>query len=115
MGAGCVGLHVVAKGVAQCRVIRDLYLVSMSSRHSCLQPSCAPPAVCEVCGVFIQSTDNEARRRDHIEGKQYLGWKVRSVAAWAELLLCIGAPWWESPPRPQCHHLWSTRVLHGLL
>jgi hypothetical protein len=26
--------------------------------------------VCEVCGLFIQSTDNEARRRDHIEGKQ---------------------------------------------
>lgn len=30
--------------------------------------------VCDVCGVFIQSTDNEARRRDHLEGKQYLGW-----------------------------------------
>lgn len=23
--------------------------------------------------MFIQSTDNEARRRDHLEGKQYLG------------------------------------------
>ena len=30
--------------------------------------------MCDVCGVFIQSTDNEARRRDHLEGKQYLGW-----------------------------------------
>jgi hypothetical protein len=32
--------------------------------------------VCEVCGVFINSTDNEARRADHYNGKQYLGWKV---------------------------------------
>jgi rubrerythrin len=32
--------------------------------------------VCEVCGVFINSTDNEARRADHYNGKQYLGWKA---------------------------------------
>lgn len=32
--------------------------------------------VCDVCGVFINSTDNEARRADHYNGKQYLGWKV---------------------------------------
>eukprot|EP00210_Caulerpa_lentillifera_P004300 g4103.t1 len=31
--------------------------------------------VCEVCGVFINSTDNEQRRRDHLNGKQYMGWK----------------------------------------
>ena len=31
--------------------------------------------VCEVCGVFINSTDNEQRRRDHLNGKQYQGWK----------------------------------------
>merc|ERR1711918_254738 len=31
--------------------------------------------VCEVCGVFINNTDNEARRADHYNGKQYLGWK----------------------------------------
>ena len=40
--------------------------------------------VCEVCGVYIQSTDNEARRRDHIEGKQYLGvcgWEGRHAMA----------------------------------
>ncbi|KAI7842576.1 hypothetical protein COHA_003812, partial [Chlorella ohadii] len=30
--------------------------------------------VCEVCGLFMQSTDSEARKRDHIEGKQYQGW-----------------------------------------
>ncbi|KAL4423377.1 hypothetical protein ABPG77_004308 [Micractinium sp. CCAP 211/92] len=32
--------------------------------------------VCEVCGVFIQldTRDAEARRRDHVEGKQYQGW-----------------------------------------
>ena len=27
----------------------------------------------QVCGLFVQSTDSEARRRDHVEGKQYLG------------------------------------------
>lgn len=32
--------------------------------------------VCEVCGVFINSTDNEQRRRDHLNGKQYQGWKA---------------------------------------
>lgn len=30
----------------------------------------------KVCGVYIQSSDNEARRRDHVEGKQYLGGRV---------------------------------------
>ncbi|KAK9786671.1 hypothetical protein WJX73_003841 [Symbiochloris irregularis] len=30
--------------------------------------------VCEVCGVFINSTDNDQRRADHLAGKQYLGW-----------------------------------------
>merc|ERR1712050_760849 len=32
--------------------------------------------VCDVCGVFINSTDNEARRADHYNGKQYLGWRA---------------------------------------
>lgn len=32
--------------------------------------------VCEICGVFINSTDNEARMADHYNGKQYLGWKA---------------------------------------
>ncbi|KAK9828557.1 hypothetical protein WJX72_000748 [[Myrmecia] bisecta] len=32
--------------------------------------------VCDVCGVFINSTDNEQRRKDHLSGKQYLGWKA---------------------------------------
>uniref|UniRef100_A0A7S1SVQ0 Uncharacterized protein n=1 Tax=Tetraselmis chuii TaxID=63592 RepID=A0A7S1SVQ0_9CHLO len=32
--------------------------------------------VCDICGVFMNSTDNEARRRDHLSGKQYLGWKA---------------------------------------
>merc|ERR1711904_739341 len=32
--------------------------------------------VCDVCGVFINSTDNEARRADHYNGKQYVGWKA---------------------------------------
>jgi len=42
----------------------------------------APPSLCctpsnasapQVCGLFMQSTDSEARKRDHIEGKQYKG------------------------------------------
>merc|ERR1719456_2131866 len=32
--------------------------------------------VCDICGVFINSTDNEARRADHYNGKQYVGWKA---------------------------------------
>merc|ERR1712025_470558 len=32
--------------------------------------------VCEISGVFINNTDNEARRADHYNGKQYLGWKA---------------------------------------
>merc|ERR1712199_36999 len=32
--------------------------------------------VCDICGVFINSTDNEARRADHYNGKQYMGWKA---------------------------------------
>jgi hypothetical protein len=32
--------------------------------------------VCDVCGVFINSTDNEARRADHYNGKQYVGWRT---------------------------------------
>eukprot|EP01025_Chloroclados_australasicus_P034897 TRINITY_DN35627_c0_g1_i2.p1 TRINITY_DN35627_c0_g1~~TRINITY_DN35627_c0_g1_i2.p1 ORF type:complete len:380 (-),score=33.79 TRINITY_DN35627_c0_g1_i2:74-1051(-) len=31
--------------------------------------------VCTVCGVFINSTDNDQRREDHLNGKQYQGWK----------------------------------------
>ncbi|GAB4817372.1 hypothetical protein N2152v2_004418 [Parachlorella kessleri] len=52
----------------------------LQREHERLQKKYTEPdryiMVCEVCGVFIQSTDNEARRRDHIEGKQYLGWKA---------------------------------------
>jgi len=51
--------------------------------------------VCDVCGVFINSTDNEARRRDHLAGKQYLGWKaIREKLADLQTLLA-GVP----PPR----------------
>jgi RNA-binding protein Luc7-like 2 len=32
--------------------------------------------VCDVCGVYINSTDNEQRKADHYNGKQYLGWKA---------------------------------------
>ena len=29
-------------------------------------------AVCNTCGVFINSTDNDARKHEHLQGKQYL-------------------------------------------
>jgi len=32
-------------------------------------------SVCDVCGIFVSSTDNEARRTEHVTGKQYQGWK----------------------------------------
>lgn len=48
-------------------------------QHDSLKKSFTQPertmTVCEVCGVFINSTDNEQRRKDHLNGKQYIGWK----------------------------------------
>jgi len=32
--------------------------------------------VCEVSGVFMSTSDSEARRQDHYQGKQYTGWKA---------------------------------------
>jgi hypothetical protein len=32
-------------------------------------------AVCQISGVYMSSTDNEQRTHDHLNGKQYLGWK----------------------------------------
>ena len=48
-------------------------LASPHTSHRCMPAPVAPCPAPQVCGVFIQSTDNEARRRDHLEGKQYLG------------------------------------------
>lgn len=49
-------------------------------QHDTLQTQLTAPervmTVCEVCGVFINSTDNDQRRQDHLTGKQYLGWKA---------------------------------------
>lgn len=49
-------------------------------QHESLLKSLSAPdrsmTVCDVCGVFINSTDNEQRRKDHLTGKQYLGWKA---------------------------------------
>mmetsp|Transcript_40314 Transcript_40314/g.95794 ORF Transcript_40314/g.95794 Transcript_40314/m.95794 type:complete len:322 (+) Transcript_40314:134-1099(+) len=55
-------------------------------------------SVCEVCGVFINSTDNEARRRDHLAGKQYLGWKAirEKLAELQKKLAGVPAP--RHPP-----------------
>jgi hypothetical protein len=33
-------------------------------------------AVCPISGVYMSSTDNEQRTHDHLNGKQYQGWKV---------------------------------------
>ncbi|KAK9864703.1 hypothetical protein WJX84_009151 [Apatococcus fuscideae] len=53
---------------------------SYHSQHEALHKSLTTPerimTVCDVCGVFINSTDNEQRRQDHLTGKQYLGWKA---------------------------------------
>eukprot|EP01025_Chloroclados_australasicus_P009168 TRINITY_DN13523_c0_g2_i1.p1 TRINITY_DN13523_c0_g2~~TRINITY_DN13523_c0_g2_i1.p1 ORF type:complete len:360 (-),score=42.11 TRINITY_DN13523_c0_g2_i1:384-1370(-) len=44
--------------------------------------------VCTVCGVFINSTDNDQRRQDHLNGKQYQGWKkIRAKRVELEALL----------------------------
>ena len=33
-------------------------------------------SVCQISGVFMSSTDNEQRKQDHYQGKQYQGWKA---------------------------------------
>ncbi|CAD7695799.1 unnamed protein product [Ostreobium quekettii] len=55
---------------------------SFKQQHDSLKRSLTQPertmTVCEICGVFINSTDNEQRKKaslDHLNGKQYLGWK----------------------------------------
>ncbi|GMH39114.1 hypothetical protein BSKO_07012 [Bryopsis sp. KO-2023] len=55
---------------------------SLKQQHDSLKKTFTQPertmTVCEVCGVFINSTDNEQRRKassDHLNGKQYIGWK----------------------------------------
>ena len=45
-----------------------------SQEHDTLHKTLTTPertmTVCEVCGVFINSTDNEQRKADHLEGEQ---------------------------------------------
>jgi hypothetical protein len=52
----------------------DLRASAARSRQQLTQPE-RVLTVCGVCGIFISSTDNEARRQEHVTGKQYLGWK----------------------------------------
>merc|ERR1712078_671218 len=59
-----------AQGADDMRSERD----ALEQRHK--HPGGRIMFVCDVCGVFINSTDNEARRADHYNGKQYLGWKA---------------------------------------
>ncbi|MEW5311126.1 MAG: hypothetical protein WDW38_002866 [Sanguina aurantia] len=52
-------------------------------------------SVCDICGVFVNSTDNDQRRQEHLTGKQFLGWKqIREV--FAELTTKLNA---VQPPR----------------
>ncbi|KXZ48441.1 hypothetical protein GPECTOR_28g851 [Gonium pectorale] len=52
----------------------------MQTQHDRLHRSLTAPertmSVCDICGVFINSTDNDQRRQEHLTGKQYLGWKA---------------------------------------
>ncbi|KAG2422731.1 hypothetical protein HXX76_015818 [Chlamydomonas incerta] len=52
----------------------------MQAQHDRLHKSLTAPertmSVCDICGVFINSTDNDQRRQEHLTGKQYLGWKA---------------------------------------
>ncbi|PNH11244.1 Luc7-like protein [Tetrabaena socialis] len=52
----------------------------MQAQHDRLHRSLTAPertmSVCDICGVFINSTDNDQRRQEHLTGKQYLGWKA---------------------------------------
>ncbi|KAG2493834.1 hypothetical protein HYH03_008052 [Edaphochlamys debaryana] len=52
----------------------------MQAQHDRLHRSLTAPertmTVCDICGVFINSTDNDQRRQEHLTGKQYLGWKA---------------------------------------
>lgn len=72
---------------------------AFSRQHDALQKQFQLPertmSVCEVCGVFINSTDNDQRRADHLAGKQYLGWK-----AIREKLTELDAARKQLPPPP---------------
>uniref|UniRef100_A0A383VAM8 Uncharacterized protein n=1 Tax=Tetradesmus obliquus TaxID=3088 RepID=A0A383VAM8_TETOB len=61
---------------------------AIGRQHDTLHKQLTEPertmTVCDICGVFINSTDNDQRRltpgelkarEDHLTGKQYLGWK----------------------------------------
>ncbi|KAK9821175.1 hypothetical protein WJX74_004864 [Apatococcus lobatus] len=78
---------------------------SYHSQHDALHKSLTTPerimTVCDVCGVFINSTDNEQRRQDHLTGKQYLGWKaIRDKHAELRERFAGRAPSGALPPPP---------------
>eukprot|EP00878_Enallax_costatus_P017931 GHUV01018856.1.p1 GENE.GHUV01018856.1~~GHUV01018856.1.p1 ORF type:complete len:371 (+),score=85.32 GHUV01018856.1:301-1413(+) len=62
-------------GAMECTKQADI----LGQQHATLHKQLTEPertmTVCDICGVFINSTDNEQRRLDHLTGKQYLGWK----------------------------------------
>ncbi|KAG1659535.1 hypothetical protein FOA52_016158 [Chlamydomonas sp. UWO 241] len=53
---------------------------SLTKQHADLLRRVSAPertmAVCDVCGIFMNSTDNKERRQEHYAGKQYIGWKA---------------------------------------
>ena len=65
-------------------------------------PHAHPSSPPQVCGLFMQSTDSESRKRDHIEGKQYQGAGLyvsccRAAATGRVLLRPM------PPPAPEAH------------
>ncbi|KAA6423541.1 MAG: LUC7 N terminus domain-containing protein [Trebouxia sp. A1-2] len=63
-------------GSMVCAQQAETYKKQHDTLHTQLTAPERVMTVCEVCGVFINSTDNDQRRQDHLTGKQYLGWKA---------------------------------------
>lgn len=63
-------------GAMVCAQQAETYKKQHDTLHTQLTAPERVMTVCEVCGVFINSTDNDQRRQDHLTGKQYLGWKA---------------------------------------
>lgn len=63
-------------GSMVCAQQAEAYKLQHDTLHTQLTAPERVMTVCEVCGVFINSTDNDQRRQDHLTGKQYMGWKA---------------------------------------
>ncbi|KAK9844094.1 hypothetical protein WJX81_004357 [Elliptochloris bilobata] len=84
---------------------------AFAQQHAELLKSLSAPervmTVCEICGVFMQQLDNSDPKRkaraeeDHLQGKQYLGWKAirDTLAAMQERMRSAPAEPLPPPPR----------------